>query len=327
VTGEQKGLMFGVLACKSAFEWGRGGEGGAGVRGEDLGLLRAVPNTAAEDDDLAAVEVNFADVEDDFATVADGFAAEDSFAAAAGHFAAVFGAADADGGDPLFLPTLALVMPTERFECIFADDGWPKLLLRALPKLLLLLPPPARGVCCRALPVRRAVEAPLSNMVITNSRFGTIDERVHLQLLSRVLLRREEEEEGRKEEEGVEGLTLQAAAPSSSRLTGPTSISAAHTSLYCCSSSPHIFSWLSCACWNHSSSSIAAPSTSPSGTHAVSNSNASSTSTPATKGVWDHAVVAALALHILRIMQHIGTSALGSCPHLRRRGGRCASSP
>ncbi len=141
-------MGFEVLACKSALEGGGVGEGCGG----DLSLDRAVPSTAADDDDFADDDV-FAAI-DDFAAAADddfAAAADDDFAAAADDDFAVddslttavdFTTTGGGGGVAAFLPALVLAMPVERFACIFADDGWPKLLLRALPKLL----PPARGV-------------------------------------------------------------------------------------------------------------------------------------------------------------------------------------
>jgi hypothetical protein len=165
-----------------------------------------------------------------------------------------------DGGDFFAIPAVV-------FGLIFADEGPPPLrvpklllpllllllllptLLRALLRLLLPQMPVllGRGVRCRGLlllPTRRAVEAPL-HMTGQSKQENYVAKETRLQVLSRALLRRKEEEE--EEEEGVAGLTLQAAAPSSRRFTGPTSISAVHTSLYCSCSSLQIFSWPSCA--------------------------------------------------------------------------------
>jgi hypothetical protein len=231
-----------MLACKSALDCAGGGEGREEVAA--AGFDRAVPRTAADAEDLV--------LGNDFGTAVD----LDAFAAAAdedGWQAAVF-----DAGDFFTIPAVV-------FGLIFADEGLPPLrapklllplllllllptLLRELLRLLLVLQ--ARGVFCRGLPLlptRRAVDAPLHTTIHIkhgNSVANETGGRVHLQMLSRALLRRTEEEE---EEEGVADLTLQAAAPSSRRLTGPTSISAVQTSLYCTSSSLHIFSCPSCA--------------------------------------------------------------------------------
>jgi hypothetical protein len=252
-----------MLACMSALDCAGGVEGGQEEAAVAVACLdRAVPRTAADDDVLELVLGNDLTAADFTA------AADDKAFDAAVDVVALAAAADEGGGQAaVFDSGDFFAIPAVVFGFIFADEGppplrVPKLLLPLLLLLLLLLPTLlrallrlllpqmpvllGRGVRCRGLlllPTRRAVEAPL-HTTGQSKQENHVAKETHLQVLSRALLRRKEEEE---EEEGVAGLTLQAAAPSSRRFTGPTSISAVHTSLYCSCSSLQIFSWPSCA--------------------------------------------------------------------------------
>ncbi len=146
---------------------------------------RAVPSIAAADEvdlDAVADEDNLDAVADEVdldaaADEADLIAAADDLAEAAGDLAAdsdVFAAADEEEEESAALNAGDfLAIPQAFFVCSFADDGalpplTPKLLLPALPMLLLLLPllpMLLRGVWCRCrgVPARRAVDAPLHN--------------------------------------------------------------------------------------------------------------------------------------------------------------------
>lgn len=207
--------------------------------------LTAADFTAAADDkafDAAVDAIAFAAAADEGGGQAAGLDAGDFFAIPAVVFGFIF--AD-EGPPPLRVPKLLLplLLPLLLLLLLLLPTLLRALLRRLLPQMPVLL---ERGVRCRGLlllPTRRAVEAPLHTRGDTKQG-NHVAKESDLQVLSHALLRRTEEEE---EEQGVAGLTLQAAAPSSRRFTGPTSISAVHTSLYCSCSSLQIFSWPSCA--------------------------------------------------------------------------------